>query len=190
MLLAFNKPYGVLSQFTKEHESHRTLAEFGFPKNVYAVGRLDSDSEGLLLLSDEPEWNARLLQPKHGHRRTYHAQVEGLAREETLEKLRRGVELRDFTTLPCDARRLDPAPEHPPRVPPIRERKSVPTSWIELRLIEGKNRQVRRMTAAVGLPTLRLLRAAIGTLALADLELASGQWRELDGDEREQVVCC
>lgn len=188
MLLAFNKPCGVLSQFTKEHESHRTLAEFGFPKNVYAIGRLDSDSEGLLLLSDEPDWNARLLQPKRGHQRVYHAQVEGIAVEASLEKLRKGVKLPDFTTLPSGARLLEPAPDHPPRVPPVRERKSIPTSWIELTLVEGKNRQVRRMTASVGYPTLRLIRVAIGKLTLQDLKLAPGQWRELDGDERMQVM--
>ncbi len=188
MLLAFKKPFGVLSQFTKEHESHRTLAEFGFPKNVYAIGRLDSDSEGLLLLSDEPDWNARLLQPKQGHRRVYHAQVEGIPDEAALEKLRRGVKLPDFTTLPCGARLLEPSPDHPPRVPPVRERKSIPTSWIELTLVEGKNRQVRRMTAAVGYPTLRLIRVMIGKLALLDMKLAPGQWRVLDADERALVV--
>ena len=188
MLLAFNKPYGVLSQFTKEHESHRTFAEFEFPKNVYSIGRLDSDSEGLILLGDEGDLNARLLHPRHGHERTYHAQVEGVPSADALEKLRRGVKLPDFTTLPCGARLLDPAPEHPPRVPPIRERKTVPTSWIELTLTEGKNRQVRRMTAAVGFPTLRLIRVAIGALKLAEIDLPPGKWRELRGQERERVL--
>ncbi len=188
MLLAFNKPFGVLSQFTKEHESHRTLAEFGFPANVYAIGRLDSDSEGLLLLSDEPEWNARLLQPRHGHRRIYHAQVEGIPDEAVLQRLRRGVKLPDFTALPCAARLLDPPPGHPPRVPPIRERRMVPTSWIELTLIEGRNRQVRRVTAAVGFPTLRLFRVAVENLVLADLHLGPGQWRELGEDQRRLLM--
>lgn len=188
MLIAFYKPHGVLSQFTKEHPAHRVLAEFGFPENVYPIGRLDSDSEGLLLLSDEAHWNERLLHPKHAHGRTYHAQVEGVPEEASLEKLRRGVKLPDFTTLPCKARLLDPAPPHPPRVPPIRERKSVPTSWIELTLVEGKNRQVRRMTAAVGFPTLRLLRVAIGKLRLADLKLEAGQWRELNREESGKVL--
>ncbi|HSI64014.1 MAG TPA: pseudouridine synthase, partial [Candidatus Saccharimonadia bacterium] len=142
MLLAFHKPYGVLSQFTKEHPSHRVLAEFGFPKNVYAIGRLDSDSEGLLLLSDEARWNQQLLHPKHAHERIYHAQVEGVPTEAALEGLRRGVKLPDFTTLPCKAGLLDPSPAYPPRVPPIRERKTVPTSWLELTLTECKNRQV------------------------------------------------
>lgn len=188
MLIAFNKPYGVLSQFTKEHEPHRTLAEFAFPKNVYAIGRLDSDSEGLLLLGDEPEWNARLLQPRQGHHRIYHAQVDGMADEAALGKLRAGVKFPDFTTLPARARLIEPAPDHPPRVPPVRERKTIPTSWIELTLVEGKNRQVRRMTAAVGHPTLRLIRVAIGKLALPDMTLAPGQWRILDGDERALVM--
>jgi 23S rRNA pseudouridine2457 synthase len=179
MLLAFHKPYGVLSQFTKEHPSHRVLAEFGFPKNVYAVGRLDADSEGLLLLSDEARWNEMLLQPKHAHERTYHAQVEGIPDAAALEQLRQGVKLPDFTTLPCKVRVLHPAPPHTPRVPPIRERKTVPTTWLELALVEGKNRQVRRMTAAVGFPTLRLIRVAIGKLQLTDLKLEPGQWREL-----------
>jgi 23S rRNA pseudouridine2457 synthase len=183
VLLAFHKPYGVLSQFTKEHPSHRVLAEFGFPKKVYSVGRLDADSEGLLLLSDEARWNEMLLQPKHAHERTYHVQVEGLPSAAALEQLRRGVKLADFTTLPCKARLLDPAPSYPPRVPPIRERKTVPSSWLEITLIEGKNRQVRRMTAAVGLPTLRLIRVAIGQLRLGDLHLEPGKWREVSRHE-------
>lgn len=180
MLLAFDKPYGVLSQFTQEHESHRTLAEFGFPKGVYPIGRLDSDSEGLLLLSDEAHWNERLLHPKHAHARTYHAQVERTPTEQALEQLRRGVELPDFTARPCKAKLLDADPDHPPRVPPIRARKSVPTSWVELKLTEGKNRQVRRMTAAVGFPTLRLIRVAIGELTSEELQLSAGKWCELD----------
>ncbi len=188
MLLAFNKPYGVLSQFTKEHDSHRVLAEFGFPKGVYPIGRLDSDSEGLLLLSDEPAWNERLLHPRHGHRRTYHAQVEKIPDASALEKLRRGVRLPDFTTLPCEAVLLEPAPGHLPRVPPIRERKSIPTSWLALTLTEGKNRQVRRMTAAVGFPTLRLIRVAIGAFQLAESGLGEGQWRELTQDEMQGLT--
>jgi 23S rRNA pseudouridine2457 synthase len=188
MLIAFNKPYGVLSQFTQEHPSHRTLAEFGFPKNVYPVGRLDADSEGLLLLSDEARWNEKLLHPKNAHPRTYHAQVEGLVTEVALEKLRRGVKLPDFTTLPCKASLPDPTPGHPPRVPPIRVRKTVPDCWLELTLIEGKNRQVRRMTAAVGFPTLRLMRVAIGALTLDSLQLKPGEWRTLSEAETKLVV--
>ncbi len=188
MLIAFNKPYGVLSQFTKEQESHRTLAEFGFPKDVYPIGRLDSDSEGLLLLSDDGRWNEKLLHPKHAHQRTYHAQAEGFATDDVLEKLRCGVKLPDFTTLPCKARLLVPAPDHPPRVPPIRVRKTVPDCWIELTLVEGKNRQVRRMTAAVGFPTLRLIRVAIGDLTLHDLGLKAGEWRVLNEEETKRVL--
>lgn len=188
MLLAFNKPWGILSQFTKEHESHRTLAEFVFPKDVYPIGRLDADSEGLLLLSDEAHWNQRLLRPEHAHQRTYHAQVERVATSQALEQLRRGVRLPDFTTLPCEARLVDPAPDHPPRVPPIRERKSIPTSWVELKLVEGKNRQVRRMTAAVGFPTLRLIRVAIGELILDDLKLPPGKWCKLDEKQSSMIL--
>lgn len=187
MLLAFHKPYGVLSQFTPEPGSRwRTLADFSLPRDVYAVGRLDADSEGLLLLSDEPGLNTRLLDPKHAHRREYWAQVEGLPSSEALARLERGgIDLGDHRTLPGHARRLDPPPAVPPREPPIRFRKSVPDSWLALELIEGKNRQVRRMTAAVGHPTLRLIRARIGEFALDDL--APGRWRELTVAERAAV---
>ena len=180
MLLAFYKPFDVLSQFTQEHPSHRTLAEFGFAAGVYSIGRLDRDSEGLLLLSDEPQWTDCLLNPKRAHPRTYHAQVEGVVSDEALAQLRRGgLDLKDHRTLPCGALRLAIEPPHPPREPPIRYRKSIPTSWIELTLTEGKNRQVRRMTAAVGFPTLRLLRVAIGGLTLEALGLGEGEWCEL-----------
>jgi 23S rRNA pseudouridine2457 synthase len=180
MILAFNKPYGILSQFTKQAPDHRTLAEFGFPKDVYPIGRLDWDSEGLLLLSDEKEWNDFLLHPRHGHERTYHAQVEGIANQEAVEKLQKGVLIQGEKTKPCKAKLLAD-PGYPPRNPPIRFRLSVPTSWIELKLTEGKNRQVRRMSAAVGFPTLRLLRAAIGGFQPSDLE--PGKWRALNASE-------
>lgn len=187
MLLAFHKPYGVLSQFTPEPGSRwRTLADFGLPKNCYALGRLDADSEGLLLLSDEPGLNSRLLDPKHAHSREYWAQVERIPDPETLARLARGgIDLGGFKTLPCRARLLDPAPTFPPRVPPIRFRKNVPDCWLSLALIEGKNRQVRRMTAAVGHPTLRLVRVRIGDFQLD--EIAPGQWRELNASERVAV---
>lgn len=188
MLIAFNKPYGVLSQFTKEHEAHRTLAEFAFPAKVYPIGRLDSDSEGLLLLSDEAQWNDKLLHPRHAHRRTYHAQVEGIPTESALKKLTLGVSLPDFTTLPCQASIPAPAPDHAPRVPPIRVRKTVTDTWLELTLTEGKNRQVRRMTAAVGFPTLRLIRVAMGDLTLAKLALPPGQWRVLNEAETKLIL--
>ena len=182
MLLAFNKPYGLLSQFTKQEPGHRTLAEFGFPKHVYPIGRLDWDSEGLLLLSDEKEWNDLLLHPRHGHTRTYQAQVEGIATANAIAKLQKGVQIRGRKTRSCQAWMLDD-PGYPPRNPPIRFRLSVPTSWIELKLIEGKNRQVRRMTAAVGFPTLRLIRTAIGAFELNPLQ--PGKWVELTSAQRE-----
>ena len=188
MLLAFYKPFDVLSQFTQEHPSHRTLAEFGFPPDVYAIGRLDRDSEGLLLLSDEARWNDRLLNPRHAHPRTYHAQVDGQISDEALHKLRSGLDLTDFRSLPCKALRLDPEPAHPPRDPPIRVRKNIPTSWLELTLTEGKNRQVRRMTATVGFPTLRLIRVSIGSLKLADLGLQAGKWRPLSTSEQQKLL--
>jgi len=185
MLLAFNKPYGVLSQFTSDGSNNRTLAEFGFPKEVYAVGRLDADSEGLLLLSDEPELNRRLLEPRNQHAREYWAQVERVPEPRSLERLLRGVTIQGRKTLPCRARILDPQPKLPPRDPPIRFRKQVPTCWLCLELTEGKNRQVRRMTAAIGHPTLRLLRVRIGGLDLG--ELASGRWRQLSDVDRGKV---
>jgi 23S rRNA pseudouridine2457 synthase len=186
VLIAFHKPYGVVSQFTPDGSPNRTLAEFGFPKNVYAVGRLDADSEGLLLLSDEAELNERLLHPKHGHRRTYWAQVERIPGAEALRDLERGVTVQGHKTLPCRARILEPQPQLAPRDPPIRYRKNVPDCWIELELIEGKNRQVRRMTAAIGHPTLRLIRVKIGGFELGNLR--AGEWRELGTGERKLVM--
>jgi len=186
VLLALNKPYGVLSQFTPEPGSAwKTLAGFGLPANVYPLGRLDADSEGLLLLSDEPGLNTRLLDPKQAHRREYWVQVEGLPADATLTQLEHGVTIGDYRTLPARARRLEPAPAVPPREPPVRFRKTVPDAWIALELVEGKNRQVRRMTAAVGHPTLRLLRVRIGDFRLG--ELAPGRWRELTATERAAV---
>ena len=186
VLLAFHKPYGVLSQFTPEPGSAwRTLADFRLPKNVYALGRLDADSEGLLLLGDEAGLNSRLLDPQNAHRREYWVQVEGIPNDTALAQLTRGVKIGDYTTLPASVRRLDPPPAVPPRNPPVRFRKTVPDSWLGLELIEGKNRQVRRMTAAVGHPTLRLLRARIGAFALGSL--APGDWRELSATERTAV---
>lgn len=188
MLIALYKPFNVLSQFTQEHPSHRTLAEFGFPPAVYPIGRLDRDSEGLLLLSDEARWNDLLLNPRHGHRRTYHAQVEGSITEATLNKLCGGIDLGDFRTRACEATLLSNEPCHPSRDPPVRFRKTVPTSWIKLTLTEGKNRQVRRMTAAVGFPTLRLIRIAIGDLTIKSLGLQPGHWRELGKVECELAL--
>ncbi|HXR48379.1 MAG TPA: pseudouridine synthase [Candidatus Limnocylindrales bacterium] len=216
MLIAFHKPFGVVSQFTTDGSANRTLAEFGFPHNVYPIGRLDADSEGLLLLSDEPEWNERLLHPRHAHEREYWVQVERVPAPTALKKLERGVSVQGRKTLPCRAWVLEPQPEVlstsvaasrqsaaispqrqlaalfrdaatiPPRHPPIRFRKSVPTCWIGLELVEGKNRQVRRMTAAIGHPTLRLIRIRIGGLKLGTL--AAGEWKVLVAEERRLLV--
>jgi 23S rRNA pseudouridine2457 synthase len=177
LILAFHKPYGVLSQFTPDGSANRPLAEFGFPKGVYPLGRLDADSEGLLLLSDEARWNERLLSPANHVEKTYHVLVERLPDESALRQLCDGVVLDGKATLPAGARVFDPQPEFPPRDPPVRFRKNVQDFWIELRLREGRNRQVRRMTAAVGHPTLRLVRMAIGGVRLGSL--VCGSWREL-----------
>ena len=186
MLLAFHKPHGVISQFTPDGSPNRTLAEFKFPRGVYPIGRLDSDSEGLLLLSDEAALNQKLLHPKHGHERIYWAQVENVPAPKTLRQLERGVVIQGRKTLPGRAWLLKPQPEVPPRTPPIRFRKSIPAAWIGLELVEGKNRQVRRMTAAIGHPTLRLLRVRIGGFELGDL--APGAWKELSATERLLVM--
>lgn len=188
MLLAFHKPFDVLSQFTQELPTHRTLAEFGFPPDFYPIGRLDRDSEGLILLSDEAKWTDLLLNPRHGHPRTYHAQVEGVISDEALAKLRRGIQMKDYKALPCLAQRLEDEPAHAPRVPPIRYRALIPTSWLELTLTEGKNRQVRKMTAAAGFPTLRLIRVKIGDLTLEELSLPPGAWRELTRAETAKIT--
>jgi 23S rRNA pseudouridine2457 synthase len=186
MLLAFHKPFNVLCQFTPDQPGQRTLAEFGFPKGVYPVGRLDLDSEGLLLLCDEPGFNHRFLDPSGNHPRTYLAQVDGDPSPESLEKLARGgIHLKGHQTLPCTVKRWAVEPDLPPRNPPVRFRKSIPTTWLELSLFEGKNRQVRRMTAAIGHPTLRLVRVAIGGFSISDL--ACGTWRELGTRERADV---
>jgi 23S rRNA pseudouridine2457 synthase len=186
VLIAFHKPFGVLSQFTPDGSPNRTLAEFGFPKGVYPIGRLDADSEGLLLLSDEAALNQRLLHPARGHTRRYWAQVERIPNAEALQQLERGVVVQGHATLPCRATLLDPQPDVPPRVPPIRFRKNVPDCWIALELVEGKNRQVRRMTAAIGHPTLRLMRVQIGEFELG--AMPAGTWRELNADERRAVL--
>ncbi len=183
--IIFNKPYGALSQFTSEH-GHPSLADFGLPKGVYPAGRLDHDSEGLLLLTSDGALQAHISDPRHKTPKTYWAQVEREITDTALALLRGGLTLKDGPTLPCGARRLDD-PGLPPRNPPIRFRKTVPTSWVELVLKEGRNRQVRRMLACVGFPVLRLVRRAIGPLTGAGLE--PGQWRELDGREIESLKC-
>ena len=177
MLIAFNKPYGVLSQFTdRSTPPRRTLAEFALPPDVYAAGRLDHDSEGLLLLTDDGPLAHRLSDPRHKQPKTYWVQVEGTPTDEMLARLRAGVQLNDGPTLPAEATLL-PAPTLWPRDPPVRFRKTVPDAWIALTITEGRNRQVRRMTAAVGLPTLRLVRVAIGPHRIEGL--APGAWRKV-----------
>jgi 23S rRNA pseudouridine2457 synthase len=182
--IAFNKPYAVLCQFTQPSGSEKkTLAEFAFPKNVYSTGRLDFDSEGLLILSDDGRLNKVLLDPKVKQPKTYLVCVENIPSPEQLDKLRKGVLIEGKKTLPAQANLLPDEPMLPPRPVPIRERKNIPTAWIELTIIEGRNRQVRKMTAAVGCPTLRLVRIKIGDLALANLNLAPGEWRALEPEE-------
>jgi 23S rRNA pseudouridine2457 synthase len=175
--LAFHKPYGVLSQFTADNPSE-TLSQFGLPADVYACGRLDKDSEGLLLLTNDGALIHQLLDPKFDKIKRYWVQVEKIPLENDLKKLEQGVLIGDYKTRPCKVKILSPQPQIAPRVPPIRERKSVPTCWIEVKLTEGKNRQVRRMTAAIGFPTLRLIRKAIGKLELGNL--APGEFKYIN----------
>ncbi|WP_025899691.1 pseudouridine synthase [Sneathiella glossodoripedis] len=172
--VAFHKPYGVLSQFTSEG-GHQALSEFSLPKEVYPVGRLDRDSEGLLLLSNDGPFIKRLLDPKFEHPRTYWVQVEGEPQDADLQNLARGVTIKGYRTKRCKAHLLVPQPLIEERDPPVRFRKNIPTTWIEMTLTEGKNRQVRRMTAAIGFPTLRLIRKSIGKLQLGDL--AAGEFK-------------
>lgn len=176
MLVLLNKPYGVLSQFSdRSTPPKRTLAEFGLPPQVYAAGRLDHDSEGLLLLTDDGPLAHRLTDPRHKQPKTYWVQVEGDPDAAQLQALCDGVLLNDGPTRPANVRRLECAPGLWPRDPPVRVRKTVPDAWLEVQITEGRNRQVRRMTASVGLPTLRLVRVAIGAWSLASLQ--PGQWR-------------
>ena len=177
MLIAFNKPFGVLCKFMPE-EGRPTLADYIKVPGVYPAGRLDADSEGLVLLTDDGALQARIASPRHKLAKVYWAQVEGVPTAEALAHLRRGVDLGDFTTLPAKAKCIDEPPNLWARNPPIRHRLRVPTAWLELTLHEGKNRQVRRMTARVGLPTLRLVRSAIGQIRVNDL--APGEWRQID----------
>jgi len=177
-LIAFNKPFNVLCQFTDRSVPPRpTLAGFGLPPRVYAAGRLDHDSEGLLLLTDNGTLAHKLTDPKHKADKTYWVQVEGTPSDEQLQQLRDGVVLNDGPTLPAKIERLDPAPELWLRDPPVRFRKTVPDSWLAITIREGRNRQVRRMTAAVNLPTLRLVRVSMGPYRLDDLQ--PGQWRQI-----------
>lgn len=186
-LILFNKPYGVLTQFT-DSAGRPTLADYIPIRKVYAAGRLDADSEGLVVLTDDGAWQARIAHPRHKLTKLYRVQVEGLPTDAALQQLAAGVDLGDFVTRPCHVRRIAEPENLWPRTPPIRYRAAIPTSWLELVLQEGKNRQVKRMTACVGFPTLRLIRWAVGEWTLD--ELAPGQWREFqiprqpDGNSR------
>jgi 23S rRNA pseudouridine2457 synthase len=171
--ILFHKPYGVLSQFTPE-DGARSLAEFGLPAGVYPAGRLDKDSEGLLLLTDDGPLIEQLLNPRNEKPKTYWALVERLPDEAALQRMRAGLRIEDYTTRPCQAELLAPQPEVEPRDPPVRVRKSVQDWWLAITVVEGKNRQVRKMTAAIGHPTLRLIRRSMANLELGDL--APGQW--------------
>ena len=188
--ILFNKPYNVLCQFSKPAAHEHTLADFISVSDVYPAGRLDHDSEGLVLLTDDGGLQHRLTDPKFGHPRTYWAQVEGLPAREAIERLQAGVLLRGYKTRyrtrPTKVRILDPLPELWPRDPPIRYRANIPATWIEIVLEEGRNRQVRRMTAQVGFPTLRLVRVAIGELTLEGL--APGRSRDLTAAELARLM--
>ena len=173
-LLALNKPFGTICQFSA-HETRASLADWVSVPGVYPAGRLDSDSEGLLLLTDDGALQARIAEPRHKLLKRYWAQVEGAVDAAALKKLARGVDLGDYVTKPCRADYVDPADRLWPRTPPIRYRAAIPTTWIELSIAEGKNRQVRRMTAAVGFPTLRLVRVGIGALDIFALGLMPGE---------------
>jgi 23S rRNA pseudouridine2457 synthase len=175
-VILLNKPFNVLCQFTDETVKRRTLADYVSVKGVYAAGRLDYDSEGLVVLTDAGWLQDRIASPRFKMLKTYWAQVEGVPDEAALQRLAEGVQLNDGMTMPAEVARLEPPPEVWERVPPIRERKSIPTSWIALTLREGRNRQVRRMTATVGHPTLRLIRVRVGDWGLDGLR--SGEWRD------------
>ncbi|QKQ73694.1 rRNA large subunit pseudouridine synthase E [Nostoc sp. TCL240-02] len=183
--IIFYKPYGVLSQFTKDASTHSTLKDYIDVPDVYPVGRLDWDSEGLLLLTNDGQLQHRLAHPRFGHKRTYWVQVERIPDEDAIKRLQTGVEIQDYRTQPAQVRLLSKEPELPERTPPIRFRKNVPTAWLEMTLTEGKNRQVRRMTAAVGFPTLRLVRVSIAHIKLDGLQL--GQWRDLTTSELQFI---
>lgn len=176
-LVLFNKPYGVLSQFTPE-AGHRSLADYISISGIYAAGRLDADSEGLLILTDDGRLQKRIADPQHKLPKTYWAQVEGMPTDEALQRLRLGVDLGDFVSRSCEVMRIDEPAGLWTREPPIRQRKHIPAAWLEIVLREGKNRQVRRMTARAGHPTLRLVRASIGPFSLMGLQ--PGEWREVD----------
>ena len=170
MKILFNKPYGVVCQFSK-HDNHETLKDFIPILSVYPAGRLDTDSEGLIILTDDGLFQHQISDPKYKMQKTYWVQVEGAPKESNLDELRRGVDLGDFKTLPAEIKVIDQPKNLWERTPPIRERKTIPTTWLEIKISEGKNRQVRRMTGKIGYPTLRLIRFAIGAYTLEGLDL-------------------
>ncbi|MSQ80675.1 MAG: pseudouridine synthase [Candidatus Methylopumilus sp.] len=172
MKILFNKPYGVVCQFSK-HDNHKTLKDYIPIPNVYSAGRLDTDSEGLIILTDDGLFQHQISDPKYKMQKTYWAQVEGIPKESDLEVLRGGIDLGNFETLSADVKIIDEPKTLWERVPPIRERKMIPTTWLEIKISEGKNRQVRRMTGKIGYPTLRLIRFAIGSYKLDGLDLGA-----------------
>jgi 23S rRNA pseudouridine2457 synthase len=180
--VAFYKPYGVLCQFTSQNPTDITLSQFNLPQNIYAAGRLDKDSEGLLILTNDGQFNQKVAHPSSLKNKTYWVQVEGVPNQESLTKLSKGIKIKDYQTKACKVSLIED-PIKTPRIPPIRERKTIPTSWLEIELIEGKNRQLRRMTAAIGHPTLRLIRCKIGHFSISSL--LSGQWIYI---KKEQVL--
>ena len=177
--IIFNKPYGVLSQFTSD--DHATLAKYNLPAGVYAAGRLDKDSEGLLLLTNDGGFIKKFLDR---HQRKYWVQVERIPEKSDIQTLSKGVKIKSGVTKPCQVKIIDP-PGLEERIPPVRFRKTVPTAWLEMSLTEGKNRQVRKMTAAVGYPTLRLFRCALGKIHINDFDLPPGSWKEV---KKSQIV--
>ena len=177
MKILFNKPYGVVCQFSK-HDNHETLKDFIPIPSVYPAGRLDTDSEGLIILTDDGLFQHQISDPKYKMQKTYWVQVEGAPKESNLNELRRGVDLGDFKTLPAEIKVIDQPKNLWERTPPIRERKTIPTTWLEIKISEGKNRQVRRMTGKIGYPTLRLIRFAIGAYTLEGLDL--GMYKIID----------
>lgn len=183
--ILFYKPYDVLSQFKSDNPQRRTLKNYINIPDVYPVGRLDSDSEGLMLLTNHGQLQHRLSHPRFGHKRTYWVQVERIPDASALKQLQTGVKIKNFYTLPTKVKLLTDEPSLPPRNPPVRYRKNVPTAWLEMTLTEGKNRQVRRMTAAVGFPTLRLVRINIAHLNLQGMQ--PGEWRDLNSYEYESL---
>lgn len=182
--ILFNKPYGVLSQFTSE-TGRVTLSQFHLPKNVYSIGRLDADSEGLLLLTNDGRFKHLLIEPKYNHSRTYAVQVERVPGEQSMETWRKGIVIDNKKTKPAKVRLFEQDPLFPPRLKPIRYRANIPTCWIEMVLTEGRNKQIRKMTAALGHPTLRLIRTHILTLSLEGLE--PGEWRQVTKSEIEEI---